>query len=42
MINFYTETDGGKNKVKFEINNLMVKDHGLKISSKLLKLAKII
>lgn len=42
MVNFYTETDGGKNKVKFEINNMMVKDHGLKISSKLLKLAKII
>ena len=42
MINFFAEDDGGKSKTKFEINKTVVDMAGLKISSKLLKLAKII
>lgn len=40
MINFYSED--GTGKVKFEANTLAAGDAGLKISSQLLKLAKII
>ncbi|MBU0985016.1 MAG: YfiR family protein [candidate division Zixibacteria bacterium] len=39
MINFFLDD---KAKVKFEANTLAAKDAGLKISSKLLKLAKLI
>lgn len=42
MINFYNEENDGKSKVKFEVNKATVSMAGLKISSKLLKLAKII
>ncbi len=42
MINFIKEKDKGKSKVKFEVNQLSVSDAGIKISSKLLKQAKII
>ncbi|MFZ1684954.1 MAG: YfiR family protein [Candidatus Zixiibacteriota bacterium] len=42
MVNFYTEADGGKTKVKFEINTVTVGDAQLKISSSLLKLARLI
>lgn len=38
MVNFITE----ENKVKFEVNTLVVSNSGLKISSQLLKLAKVI
>jgi len=40
MVNFYTEADGGK--VKFEINALAASDAKLKISSSLLKLARVL
>mgnify|MGYP001041984797 CR=1 FL=1 len=40
MVNFFKEAETGK--VKFEINNLAAGDAKLKISSQLLKLAKII
>jgi hypothetical protein len=42
MINFYTETEDGKAKVKFEINAMAASDSKLKISSSLLKLARVI
>lgn len=42
MINFYKEEVEGKEKVKFEVNRLTAGDAGLTISSRLLKLAKII
>lgn len=42
MINFYVEEAGGKTKTKFEVNKMVVDMAGIKISSKLLKLAKII
>ncbi|MCK5125310.1 MAG: YfiR family protein [candidate division Zixibacteria bacterium] len=42
MINFFAEEKGGKKKTKFEINKTVADMAGLKISSKLLKLAKII
>ena len=40
MLNFYTEAEGGK--VKFEVNSLAVSDAKLKISSSLLKLARVL
>lgn len=40
MVNFFKE-DGGS-KVKFEVNKMVVDDSGLKISSKLLKMAKLL
>lgn len=42
MVNFYTEEVGGKEKVKFEVNQITMGFAGLKMSSKLLKLATII
>jgi hypothetical protein len=41
MINFYKD-DGGNGKVKFEVNQMTMGMAGLKMSSKLLKLATII
>lgn len=41
MINFYKE-EGGDGKVKFEVNQMTLGMAGLKMSSKLLKLATII
>jgi len=42
MINFFEDNVGGKSKVKFEVNRTTIKMSGLKLSSRLLKLAKII
>jgi hypothetical protein len=42
MVNFFTEADGGKNKVKFEVNTVTLGDAQLKMSSSLLKLARVI
>lgn len=42
MVNFYTEEVKGKQKVKFEVNTMTMGFVGLKMSSKLLKLATII
>jgi hypothetical protein len=42
MVNFVTEDDGGKAKVKFEVNRTTLGEAELKMSSKLLKLATII
>lgn len=42
MINFYTEEVKGKDKIKFEVNTMTMGFVGLKMSSKLLKLATII
>lgn len=42
MINFVTEDEGGKAKVKFEVNRTTLGEAELKMSSKLLKLATII
>ena len=42
MINFFDEKISGKSKVKFEVNRTTIKMSGLKLSSRLLKLAKII
>lgn len=42
MINFFEEKVGGENKIKFEVNRTTIKMAGLKLSSRLLKLAKII
>ena len=42
MINFVTEDEGGKSKVKFEVNRTTLGEAELKMSSKLLKLATII
>lgn len=40
MINFFKEDDSSK--VKFEVNKIVVDDSGLKIDSKLLKMAKLL
>ena len=40
MVNFFKED--GSSKVKFEVNKMVVDDSGLKISSKLLKMAKLL
>ena len=40
MVNFYTEEDGDEEKVKFEVNQVTPSDACLKISSKMLKLAR--
>ena len=42
MINFVKEENDGKTKVKFEVNRTTIKLAGLKLSSRLLKLATII
>ena len=42
MINFFEDEVSGKSKVKFEVNRTTIKMAGLKLSSRLLKLAKII
>ncbi len=42
MVNFYTEVEDGKSKVKFEVNTVAVGDAKLKMSSSLLKLARVI
>lgn len=42
MLNFYSEVEDGKSKVKFEVNTIAVGDAKLKISSSLLKLARVI
>ncbi|RKX17482.1 MAG: hypothetical protein DRP35_10855 [Candidatus Zixiibacteriota bacterium] len=40
MINFFKENDSSE--VEFEVNKIVVDDSGLKISSKLLKMAKLL
>lgn len=42
MVNFYTEEVKGKNKIKFEVNTMTMGFAGLKMSSKLLKMATVI
>ncbi|MEW5797270.1 MAG: YfiR family protein [Candidatus Zixiibacteriota bacterium] len=42
MVNFYSEDVDGKAKIKFEVNQMTLGFVGLKMSSKLLKLATII
>jgi len=42
MVNFYTEEVKGKNKIKFEVNMMTMGFAGLKMSSKLLKMATVI
>jgi len=42
MVNFYSEEVDGKVKVKFEVNQITLGMAGLKMSSKLLKLATLI
>jgi hypothetical protein len=42
MVNFYKEEADGKEKIKFEVNQMTMGFVGLKMSSKLLKLATVI
>lgn len=42
MVNFYKEEVEGKAKIKFEVNQITLSMAGLKMSSKLLKLATLI
>ena len=42
MVNFFKEEADGKEKVKFEVNTMTMGFAGLKMSSKLLKLATVI
>lgn len=42
MVNFYTEEDNGKEKVKFEVNTMTMGFVGIKMKSTLLELATVI
>jgi hypothetical protein len=42
MVNFFKEEVEGKEKIKFEVNTMTMQFAGLKMSSKLLKLATVI